>query len=377
MMLGRFRVRVRPDPAHDRPPTPAVTGGPEPLGAWEPHRALTMHRGPDGVWEATASLPRRFAYRFLLLDADGHATPEAGITRQADLQAIRPGPDGVRQLDNHWEATTVRFVAEHPLPHGEHLAVVGGHARLGGWRAPQPMALAERRAPRRGGTRACWEALVPFTEPVGELAYRYVVQAEQPRWEREPDRHVAVPHVTDAVNGIVEAVDSNIVTDLDLHRVLEAVWVGPCLQAAGDVDALASAGITAVLNLQTDEDLRDRGVDLDRVDAELRPRGITLHRLPIRDFDEADLARQLPRAVATLRRLAEADHCVYVHCTAGMGRAPAVILAYLVQQGYDLPQAQAVLRDQHPASAPNVDAVTAATQTRDGEAADPPGGHTS
>lgn len=168
------------------------------------------------------------------------------------------------------------------------------------------------------------------------------------------------------------------VADLDAHRVVEGVWVGPCLQVAGDIDALASAGITAVLNLQTDEDLRDRGVDLDRLDAELRPRGIELHRLPIRDFDEADLIRQLPRAVAMLRQLVHAGHGVYVHCTAGMGRAPAVILAYLVQQGYELPQAQAVLRGQHPASAPNVDAVTAATQqSRGDQATDTPDGHTS
>lgn len=55
------------------------------------------------------------------------------------------------------------------------------------------------------------------------------------------------------------------VAGLDAHWVLEGVWVGPCLQVAGDIDALASAGITAVLNLQTDEDLRDRGVDLDRL----------------------------------------------------------------------------------------------------------------
>jgi hypothetical protein len=335
-----------------------------------------MHRGTGGVWEAAVSLPRRFTYRFLLLDADGHATPEAGISRQADLRAVRPGPDDVRELDNHWEAITVRFVAEHPLGHGQSLAVVGGHAELGDWHAPRPMAVTEQRPLPRGGTSGCWEALVPLAGPVDELAYRYVVQADQPRWEREPNRHVAVPHVNDAVNGLFETFDRNIVTDLDVHRVLEAVWVGPCLQAAGDVDALTSAGITAVLNLQTDEDLRDRGVDLDRVGADLRSRGVELHRLPIRDFDEADLTRQLPHAVAALRRLAEADHRVYVHCTAGMGRAPAVILAYLVQQGYDLAQAQAVLRQQHPASAPNVDAVTAAAQTRDGQTIDTADGHT-
>jgi len=52
-------------------------------------------------------------------------------------------------------------------------------------------------------------------------------------------------------------------------------------------------------------------------------------RCPIRDFDIADMRRCLPRAVTELAALRVQGHRVYVHCTAGMGRGPLTVLAYL------------------------------------------------
>lgn len=356
----RVRFRLYTDTSQG---TPSVSGDPEPLGAWDPARALRMRQGSQGVWEAEAELPSRFAYRFLLLDADEPAavgTEEAAV-RCADLERVAPGPDGVRTVVNAWQATLVRFVAHHPLPVGQQLALVGGHPHLGGWQSPRPMELGDERPLDSGGRGRCWEALVAFADRTDELAYRYVVLASEARWEREPDRHVAVAAVDEVVNGLVEVSDRNIVTGLDLSWVDADVCVGPYPQTAQHADALARAGVTAVVNLQTDGDLRHRGVNVEWLHDRLRSQGIELHRMPIRDFDEADLIRHLPAAAALLHRLAQGGHRVYVHCTAGMGRAPAVILTYLVGQGRELAEARALLQHRHPVSAPNVDAVVCAT----------------
>lgn len=151
--------------------------------------------------------------------------------------------------------------------------------------------------------------------------------------------------------------DRNKVTDLDLDLIAPRLWVGPSPHRPQDLDSLARAGVTAVLNLQTDQDLQRRGVELDRLGEELGRRGIELHRVPIRDFDEPDLIRRLPEATATLDRLLKAGHSTYVHCTAGIGRAPAVILVYLVRQGRALHHARELLYRRRPASSPNLVAV--------------------
>ena len=59
-------------------------------------------------------------------------------------------------------------------------------------------------------------------------------------------------------------------------------------------------------------------------------RASTPRRVPARDFDEDDLRQNLPQCVAALDQLLTAGNTVYVHCTAGMGRAPSTVIAYLV-----------------------------------------------
>ena len=48
-----------------------------------------------------------------------------------------------------------------------------------------------------------------------------------------------------------------------------------------------------------------------------------------RDFDPNSLREELPKAVCGLQRAISEGKTVYVHCTAGLGRAPAVVIAYL------------------------------------------------
>lgn len=50
---------------------------------------------------------------------------------------------------------------------------------------------------------------------------------------------------------------------------------------------------------------------------------------PVRDFDTADLQRNLPLCVAVLDHMLKASHTVFLHCTAGTGRSPTVAVGYL------------------------------------------------
>jgi protein-tyrosine phosphatase len=158
-------------------------------------------------------------------------------------------------------------------------------------------------------------------------------------------------------------------------RVLPNLVVGP---DPWDVEAfrqLIAEHVTAILNLQTDEDLEKRGTVWE--ENLVRLAGVDICRVPVRDFDEADLQRRLPRCVAELDRLLKARHTVYVHCSAGVSRSPTVVAAYLHRHsGMLLEEALASVQAVRYCS-PNADVIrnarwpdrlpeTAADETREG-----------
>jgi protein-tyrosine phosphatase len=128
---------------------------------------------------------------------------------------------------------------------------------------------------------------------------------------------------------------------MNLDQVLPNVFVGSHPATTADIDQLKHEfGITAVLTIQTDEDLAYLRVDWPCLAAHYRAAGIEIRRVPVRDFDREDLRRNLPQCVAALDELLRAGHTVYVHCTAGMGRAPTTVIAYLAwKQDWQLEKA--------------------------------------
>jgi len=125
-------------------------------------------------------------------------------------------------------------------------------------------------------------------------------------------------------------------------RITERVFVGPDLREAADFRQLQELGVTAVLSLQTEDDLRNRAVDWEGRSA--AGFGMAYSNLPVTDFDLADLALRLPSCVDTLEELLREGHTVYVHCTAGVIRSPTVVAAYLHRcEGWQLEAAVAHL----------------------------------
>lgn len=145
---------------------------------------------------------------------------------------------------------------------------------------------------------------------------------------------------------------------MDYHRILPKLYVGSHPEGASDIEQLKrEAGVTAVLNLQTDDDMRYFELDWDSLLNCYKGWGIELRRAPVRDFDAADLQDKLPGCVSILETLLKSGHTVYLHCSAGAGRSPTVAIAYLCWRcSWDLDQAVAHVVQCRPCS-PNVDVI--------------------
>jgi len=88
-------------------------------------------------------------------------------------------------------------------------------------------------------------------------------------------------------------------------------------------------GITAIVNLQDDGDLASKGLDLVELERSYQEHGLQFHRVPVPDGDTEILALRLDQILRLLDDLLGGGECVYLHCNAGLNRAPTVAIAYL------------------------------------------------
>ena len=117
---------------------------------------------------------------------------------------------------------------------------------------------------------------------------------------------------------------------VDCDQILPNLYVGTYPQGLEDIQGPKKRlRVSAVLNLQTDQDIRGRGVDWKTLETLYDEADIEVHRVPMRDFDYDDQEENLPEAVRVLSKLLASGHVVYLHCNAGTGRSPLVAMAYL------------------------------------------------
>jgi protein-tyrosine phosphatase len=110
-------------------------------------------------------------------------------------------------------------------------------------------------------------------------------------------------------------------------RILPNLFIGPDPRVEEEFEQLRSQKITAILSLQTDDDVHQGGVAHAKEAAE--GAGFIFCSTPVTDFDRLELRRKLPECVAKLDELLNAGHTVYIHCTAGVNRSPTIAAAYL------------------------------------------------
>ena len=142
------------------------------------------------------------------------------------------------------------------------------------------------------------------------------------------------------------------------------VIVGSCPQTPADIHRLAAAGVGAVVCLQQGADWDHFGIDGDGLRVAARESNILHYVVPVEDFSPSSLRSRLADGVAVLDTALAATAAfattVYVHCTAGLGRAPATALAHAAWvRGAPLDAAAGELRTARPCN-PRLAAVRAA-----------------
>jgi hypothetical protein len=141
---------------------------------------------------------------------------------------------------------------------------------------------------------------------------------------------------------------------LDWGEVRADLLIGSCPIVPGDIDHICeSARVTALLSLQTDRCRANLGIDYAANCRRAQRLGLVLESAPMRDFDLPDQRLRLPSAVRALGGLLSAGHRVFVHCTAGVNRAPLTVLGYMTfVEGLAPEAAFEVIRRSRPQAAP-------------------------
>lgn len=146
---------------------------------------------------------------------------------------------------------------------------------------------------------------------------------------------------------------------LNYSRIGPDLLVGAAPKQVADLDLLAGVErVSAVLNVQTDEDLAYHRIDWPALSSAMAARGLAVVRHPIRDFDYSALRDNLPAAVRELDGLFAAGHHVYVHCNVGINRSPTTVIAYLHRhRGLGLGAAADLVAARRPQVQPYLDAI--------------------
>ena len=97
-----------------------------------------------------------------------------------------------------------------------------------------------------------------------------------------------------------------------------------------DVPWLRSTlGVDAVICLQDDADLASKRLRLNELRQAYLAQGIAFEHVPIPDGEFEFLADRLPVIVDLVHRHVDTGATAYLHCNAGMNRAPTAAIAYM------------------------------------------------
>jgi len=117
--------------------------------------------------------------------------------------------------------------------------------------------------------------------------------------------------------------------NLTYAEILPQLYIGSHPRSVADIERLRrQAGITAVLNIHTDDDMAAVGLDFPPLAAHYETCAVVLRRVPMLEL-QPEMRAKLCDCIQILNDLLGQGHTVYLHCTAGIGRAPTVAIGYL------------------------------------------------
>lgn len=374
-----------------------VVGGIPEVGNWNKDKAVKLKyqktAPTPGLWELAVLIPRskkyvQFEYKYFVMKQDGSRRWENGNNRVAkpflksqhvaasaspdansaggenEMQAEEncdPNDDDeeVLVLDDRWDKIRIEFSIFFPTGAGERMYITGDPPELGAWYrpGPLPMHLGEKQKLETDVDGQKWIKAIYVDPSVVKFSYRYIVIHEQSKkeiWEREPNRQAQFEEKTPS-NSVFVCRDVNFVGGMKFDEVPPDMFIGPYPQTVDDIDLIHKAGATAIFNVQTDQDFHHRGIQWHVLMARYNALDIEVCRYPITDFDATSLHSRLLGAAKLIDDLISRGKQVYIHCTAGMGRAPAVAVAYLCwAKNWDLDEAVAHVKKYRTVAVPNV-----------------------
>lgn len=116
---------------------------------------------------------------------------------------------------------------------------------------------------------------------------------------------------------------------MEYAQVTARLYIGSRPETIADIEILQKIlAITAVLNLQTDEDMAAVGLNWPPLESHYSTCSVRLWRMPMKE-DQAVIREKVCACVEALDGLVAAGNTVYLHCTSGIGRAPTVAIGYL------------------------------------------------
>jgi protein-tyrosine phosphatase len=138
-------------------------------------------------------------------------------------------------------------------------------------------------------------------------------------------------------------------TSSDFNEITDHLYAGARLNH-GDWYVLASLNITVNINLQAESQDRFAGATPE----------VSLW-VPTPDWFGPGIDK-LQTCVRFIRLMIAENRKVYVHCNAGIGRAPTVATAYLISTGMHLQDALNHVRLKRPRSRPNDEQIRQLTE---------------
>ncbi|EAS07016.1 dual specificity phosphatase domain protein (macronuclear) [Tetrahymena thermophila SB210] len=146
--------------------------------------------------------------------------------------------------------------------------------------------------------------------------------------------------------------------ELSFDNITENLSIGSFINSANDISSLHKLGVTAIVNLQTKRDMERKYVNAQEIRKICKSKGILFINTPIRDNDPVDYVQRAPEVLDIIEDLYKANHHIYIHCTAGIGRAPQTAILHLVlHRNYKINEASELIFSKRPVSSPNKEAI--------------------
>ena len=346
------------------------------------------------IWVSEAPLTTTqpfFRYKYLL--TEGHTAGlkvllhEKGIQRVADISILENlavkrasltrdhNAARVVEINDVWEKFSVHFTVYHPIIYRDQQLLIQGNRPEFGRSIKMERQLAHHSS---WLNKKYGQEIVPYTATIEfdnstkdssgkplRIEYNYVLNAgEGPKTpderEREPTRILDIHHPerkeyrgqleedsvvgnktvdqthlrSDSwvINGCVQKTDANFFKDFYINEIKDQnIFIGSYPIDDEDVRDMKNIGITAVLNLQTQDDIAERGYSWTKMQQLYQNKGIksAIH-YSIDDYNEEEHVKKTFAAAQYLNDLVNSkNNKVFIHCSSGISRASTVALCYL------------------------------------------------